>query len=487
MQVEYVQTEPEIYAVALACALGDKADPVCRDWPPLVLARVSVKRAGQDGVLYDAIANKNFCRALLEMISTRRHLPGHPGELEPTHTAVLRRLRQESGLDLEPAPGNAEQSNSSVIYGDRLILKLFRKLDPGVNPELEIGRFLMARRFPYAPPLAGALEYHNRAGEPITAAVLSSFVPGCKSAWEYTVDTLGRFFERVQTLPAENSQAPALPAMSIIKLAATAPPAPAAEFIGSYLQDARLLGERTAAMHLALAGDSDDPAFRPEPWTPHAQRALFQSMRNLARQNLQLLHQRLDSLPPDIQDQARQVLGMEADIFRRFRKLYEQRIEAARIRTHGDYHLGQVLHTGKDFLIIDFEGEPGIALSERRLKRSPLRDVAGMIRSFHYAAHTALSKQTESGTLHPGLMSAAPAWARYWSWWVSAAFLTAYLASSASARYLPRKESDLQTMMDAELLRRAIYELGYELNNRPAAVGIAFQGILELMNPEGAP
>ena len=179
LQVEYIQTEPEIYAVPLACALGEKADPVCRDWPPLVLARLSVKRAGQDGVLYDAIANKNFCRALLEMISTRRHLPGHPGELEPTHTAVLRRLRAGERPGPGAGPGNAEQSNSSVIYGDRLILKLFRKLDPGVNPELEIGRFLMARRFPYAPPLAGALEYHNR---PANRSPPPSSPPLCRDA-----------------------------------------------------------------------------------------------------------------------------------------------------------------------------------------------------------------------------------------------------------------------------------------------------------------
>ena len=209
LQVEYIQAEPEMYSVPLACALGERANPVCRDWPPLVLARLSIKRDNRDGVLYDAIANKDFCRALLEMISTRRRLPGGQGELEPSHTAVLRRLRQESGLDLDAAISKAEQSNSSVIYGDRLILKLFRKLDSGVNPELEIGRFLTARRFPYTPALAGALEYRHSQGtavEPSTVAVLSSFVPGCKDAWEYTLDTLGRFYERIQTLPAESSQ-----------------------------------------------------------------------------------------------------------------------------------------------------------------------------------------------------------------------------------------------------------------------------------------
>jgi len=171
----------------------------------------------------------------------------------------------------------------------------------------------------------------------------------------------------------------------------------------------------------------------------------------------------------------------------RLRKIYERRIEAVRIRIHGDYHLGQVLHTGRDFLIIDFEGEPDIPLSQRRLKCSPLRDVAGMIRSFHYAANTALLKRTESGSFHPGQLQTASSWARYWSWWVSAAFFRAYLASSGSAPFLPASGADLEVMMEAELLRKAIYELGYELNNRPAWVGITFQGILELMNPKSAP
>ncbi len=487
LQVEYVQTEPEVYAVPLACALGEKADPVCADWPPLVVARLSVKESKEDGVLYDAIANRAFCRALLELISTRRRLLGGHGQLEPTHTAVLRRLRQEGGLDLEPAISQSEQSNSSVIYGDRLILKLFRKLDPGVNPELEIGRFLIARRFPHSPPLAGSLEYQGHNAEPVTAAVLNSFVPGCKNGWDYTVDTLSRFYERVQTLPAELGAAPALPKAYFFTLAAPELPKAAAEMIGLYLQDAHVLGERTAEMHLALAGGSDDPNFNPEAWTPHAQRALFQSMRNLVREKFQLLSQRMKSLAPELQDQARKILGLEGEILQRQRRIFERRIDAARIRIHGDYHLGQVLHTGKDFLIIDFEGEPDIALSERRLKRSPLRDVAGMIRSFHDAANTALLKRSESGALQPGQMDATAAWGRYWSWWISAAFFRSYLEVSRAAPYIPKSENDLHIMMDAELLRQAVYALGHELTHRPDWVRIALQGILELIDLEGHP
>jgi maltose alpha-D-glucosyltransferase / alpha-amylase len=485
LQVEYVQAEPEIYVLPLACALAEKADLVSRDWPPLVLARVSVKHSNQDGVLYDAIADKTFCRAMLDLMSNRRSLPGRQGELAAMHTAVLRRLRREGGLNLEASVSKAEQTNSSVIYGDRLILKFFRRLDIGVNPDLEIGRFLTARKFAFAPPLAGALEYRSLKDEPMTVAILHTFVPGCTSAWDYTLDTLGRFYERVQTLPAQRNQPPALPAVSIAQLAAAELPPAAGEMIGSYLQDARLLGERTALMHLTLASETDDPSFRPEPWTPHAQRGLFQSMRNLTRQNFQLLNQRLKSLPPETQAQAQQVLALEAELLQRFRKVYEGRIDAVRIRNHGDYHLGQILHTGKDFLIIDFEGEPAIPLSERSLKRSPLQDVAGLILSFHYAAQVALLKQTEHGSMQEGQMKAAAAWARYWSKWVSATFVKAYLESSHSAPYLPATEDGLHILLEAALVRNTVYELGYELNNRPDWVKIPLQAFLELMNPEG--
>jgi maltose alpha-D-glucosyltransferase/alpha-amylase len=485
LQVEYVQAESESYAVPLACALGEKTDPICRDWPPFVLARLSVKHSNQDGVLYDAIADKMFCRVLLELISTRRSLAGNQGKLDATHTAVLRRLRRKSGLDLEPSVSKAEQTNSSVIYGDRLILKFFRKLDFGVNPDLEIGRFLAAQEFPYTPPLAGALEYNSQKADSITVGMLSSFVPGCNTAWEYTLDTLGRFYERIQTLPSQSSRAPVLPVISVAQLTSAKLPEKELELIGSYLQDARMLGKRTAAMHLALSSETDDPNFRPEPWTPVSQRGLFQSMRNLTRQNFQLLNQRLKGLPAVAQTHAQQVLGLEAAMLQRFRRVYEGRIDAVRIRNHGDYHLGQILHTGKQFLIIDFEGEPSIPISERRLKRSPLHDVSRMVLSFHYASSVALLKQTEHGALQEGQMKTTAAWAQYWSGWVSATFIKAYLEASRSAPYLPTSEAALHILLDAALLRNAVYELGYELNNRPDWVDFPLQAILELMKPEG--
>jgi maltose alpha-D-glucosyltransferase/alpha-amylase len=394
----------------------------------------------------------------------------------------LRQLRIAGSLNLEPSVSKAEQSNSSVLFGDKLILKLFRRLDQGENPEFEISQLLTARRFPFSPPLAGALEYQAAAGgeEPMTVAVLSSFLPKCRDAWEFTLDTLGRFYERVESLPQEQRLAK-VPAIPLDKLASGGPPPDAVDMVGSYIESARMLGQRTAAMHVALTAETMDKRFAPEPFTPHFQRGLFQSLRNLTRQNFQLLAKRLKTLPPDVQALADKVITLEPDILKRFSAIYSRRIDAWRTRQHGDYHLGQVLYDGKEFWIIDFEGEPSLSISERRLKRPPMGDVAGMIRSFHYAAQAALLKEIESGGAAPAQTDVLTSWSQFWARHVSAIFYHAYLDAAKNASFLPHKEEDVHLLTNIFLLRKAIYELGYELNMRPTWVKIPLLGILELM------
>jgi maltose alpha-D-glucosyltransferase/alpha-amylase len=480
LQVDYIQTDPDYYILPLACAAGEAAEAVARDLAPVVIARLNIGQAAQPALLYDGIASKDFCRALLELISTQQTVEGKRGRLEPTHTPELEKLLADAATNLEPSIGKAEQSNSSVIFGDKLIFKLFRRVDSGINPDLEIGRFLTAQKFPYTPALAGALEYRNGREEPATLGLLTSFVPKAKDAWDYTLDFLGKYYERILTLPPERRQ-PQVPTASLSKLAQMPLTEQAKTVLDTYIESAMTLGERTAALHLALAADSENPAFAPEPYSPHGQRGLFQSLRNLMRQNFQLLNRQKSGLPTEVQTLAQQVLAQEPAILKIFRGLYENRLVATRTRHHGDFHLGQVLYTGKDFLIIDFEGEPALSISERRLKRSPLQDVAGMIRSFHYAAFTALLRQNERGALPAEQLENLVAWSRFWSRWVSALYYRAYLNAAKNASFIPPNERDLQIMMDAFILRKAIYELGYELNNRPGWVKIPLQGILDIL------
>jgi maltose alpha-D-glucosyltransferase/alpha-amylase len=303
------------------------------------------------------------------------------------------------------------------------------------------------------------------------------------NAWEYTLHALEKFFERLDTLPPEQSRLP-MPNASITKLAAAELSGQAKELLGTYGESARVIGELTAAMHLAFAFESENKRFIPEPFTPHTQRGLFQSMRNLTRQSLQLLNRQLGAFPPEVQAQGRQVLALEADILNVLRQICDRPLNVVRTRQHGDYHLGQLLYTGKDFLIIDFEGEPSVSISERRLKHSPLKDVASMVQSFHYAGFAALLDHAERRTLSNDQLQSMASWARFWSRWAGAIFYRAYLKAAAQAPFLPSAEADLQMMTDVFLLRNAIYDLGYELNHRPDWVKIALQEILELLNPE---
>jgi maltose alpha-D-glucosyltransferase/alpha-amylase len=257
-------------------------------------------------------------------------------------------------------------------------------------------------------------------------------------------------------------------------------PAKVNELIGPYLLSARRLGERTAEFHLAMASNVGNPSFAPEPFTPFYQRSLYQSMRNLTAQTFSLLRKRIGTLPEALRGQGREVMEMEGRILKRFQGILDRKITAMRIRIHGDYHLGQVLHTGKEFVLIDFEGEPARSLADRRIKRSPLRDVAGMLRSFHYASFAPLIGEVGGSVRSDDVKSLEP-WADCWNGWVSPAFLQGYLAVAKEGAFLPRTREEMAILLDTYLLEKSIYELAYELNNRHAWVKLPLLGILSLM------
>lgn len=476
LRVEFVQGDPEMYSLPLAFATGADADRWRSEMTRLVIADVSVAD-GTQGVLFDAIASPLFSQALLEQILSRRRARGQRGEIEASGTGPLRRIL--GGSVPPPVLSKAEQSNSSVLFGDKVILKLFRRLAAGVNPDLEIGRFLVKAEFPHAPALVGALEYEGGPDEQMSLAVVHAFVPGANDAWEATLDALGRYYERAGILQA-GGQAPPAVTSDLLRAATHEVTNEVQELTGTFLESARLLGERTASLHLTLASDNKDPRFAPEPFTPHYVRGLYQSMRNRTMQSLRLLRKQVKSLSPDLVPIAEQVLAHEADMIQQFRPVFERRITARRIRIHGDFHLGQVLSTGKDFLILDFEGEPAAALSERRIKRSPLHDVAGMLRSFHYAAYAGLRQHEARGSLPPENIRQFEPWARFWYVTVSGAFLRAYFEGVAGAEILPQTPDELRVLLRAYLLNKALYELAYELNNRPDWVRIPLLGIQQL-------
>jgi len=484
VDVEYTDAEPETYALPVAFAPDARPElqeKVRQAVPPVLIARVESDTPEGTGLLYDPLVDPAFDRLLLDLIERGIRFRGDQGDLVGLAAPILGELRGTG--DLEPSLLGAEQSNTSLRFGDRLVLKVFRRLEAGINPDLEIGRFLTEQTtFRNSPRVAGSLEIRRRGSEPMTLGILQELIPNEGDAWRYTLDALGRYFERAQTGWGRSEHGPApIPRESLVDLAEREVPPDDFERLGTYLPTVRLLGERTAELHIALAAGKDKD-FAPEPFSELYQRSLYDSMRKQASRSFRLLRQRLDTLTPADRQKAEALLAAESQVIDRYRRLVGAKIAAERIRTHGDYHLGQVLYTGKDFVIIDFEGEPSRSLSERRLKRSPFRDVAGMLRSFHYAAYAKLFEESAAGVVTaPEAVAELETWSIYWERWISAAFLRAYLDRAQGASFMPSSQQEVETLLDVYILEKAVYELQYELNNRPTWVGIPLQGIQQIL------
>lgn len=478
VRVEYVNRDPEAYSLPIAFVTAGDAGPLRNGFSWLILAELTLGN-GRSGVLCDGMGSPAFCHALLEMVWGRRHSKGIQGELAGSRTAALRRFL----ADVEPSRipiTKIDPQQSTVCYGEKVVIKLFRRLEAGVNPDLEIGRFLAEKAFPNVPGFLGALEYFKENEGEFDLAMAQGFVANAKNAWTTALDTLGRYYDRVGILRVKGEEAP-VGSGDLLRLSGQEASPAVQEVIGTYLESARRLAECTAALHMTLAYETDDARFVPEPFTPHYVRGLFQSMRTLATHSLRRLRKNLKAIPGEAVPTAERVLELESEWIRRYRRLFECGTHAQRIRIHGDYHLGQILWNGKDFHVLNFEGKQGLPLSERQIKRCPLRDVAGMIYSFQQVAYAGLDQHVERGSLSLERVALSEPWARFWHQSVSGAFLRKYLDEIGASELLPRKPEELRIMLHAYLLHRAMEELGEELDHRPDRLRITLQEMLHFM------
>ena len=470
--MEYVEQDPEIYAWPIALATGFEAVSRLVETPASVIAEVQSPL--ETGVLYDATTEPTFGTALVDLAANRRKLKGRATTLSALPMTASRHLA--AAIEGQPArPGDAEQSNTSMVFGDQVIVKMMRRVDPGPNPEVEVGRFLTERAgFEHSAPLLGALEVSMN-GKSAAFAVVHRYVPNLGDAWSHTLTSLSLVYEQVAARRAELGRPPA-----------RSHPLDIGDeeldvgwgLAGVLLHEAALLGQRTGEMHLALASVPDDPDFALQPLSTLYQRSLYQSTRSSIRNNFNLLRRRRSSLTPAQVELADMVLEREHDLLEDLRSVTTEKIDAVRLRIHGDYHLGQVLFTGNDFVIIDFEGEPQRPLSERRIKRLGLRDVAGMLRSYQYTSQMALREAMEGGVEELDHAAHLEDWADALARWLAAAFLRGYLGTVEGTPIVPDNREHVRRLLDTLLLDKAAYELGYELNNRPDWVDIPLRGLL---------
>ncbi len=473
VEAQFESGPAETYFVPLMMATGHKANEVREASPNAILCPISTPKGS--GVLFDATFDEGANTALLSAIEEGKEFPTQRGVIRGMTGRAFAEARGPVSGPLAAARGAAEQSNTSILYGGRLILKLFRRQEAGPNPDCEIGQYLTEQTgFDRIPPFAGALEYACSGREAATLAMVQGLVANEGDGWKWTLEQLDHYYEDCAPMAYPGN---GIKGKSIFELSESEPSELAREHLGIYLDSAAILGRRTAELHGALSAAYDNPAMRPERMEAGHLRALAGQLREHAQAVLDTLKENLSKLPDEAVEQAGYVLNHRRQFLDRFHAVESLEAGGLLTRIHGDYHLGQVLRVKNDYVILDFEGEPARPLAERRAKHSPLKDVAGMLRSFSYAAYASLLNYT---TRRPDDYSRLAPWGRLWESATASEFLRVYLATAGEAGFLPGDRRGLRTLLEAYLLDKALYELRYELNNRPAWIRIPLLGILSL-------
>jgi maltose alpha-D-glucosyltransferase / alpha-amylase len=440
------ENETNQYFIPLAIAVEDGEEERWKKLQPAAIARI--RQQATVGVLADACLDENFCRVVVDAIGGSFDLATQTGQIRCTPTALYQELRGDPATQLTVTPGPGQSSNTTVRVGEQFFLKIYRKLQPGENPELEIGRYLTEAQFPNIVPVVGAAEYQAQDGTIMTLAMLQAFVMNQGDGWDYTVNYLGRFLQDRQTIGA------ALPE----------------DAHGLYLALMKTLAIRTAEMHVALSRPTDNAAFTPEPITAKDLETWGAKAKAEAEKTFQQLTERLAQLPQDAAELAESLLKRRSLLLSRIDTCTQQVPKGVKTRRHGDYHLGQVLVRRNDFILVDFEGEPGRTLQERRLKHSPLTDVAGMLRSFSYAKRAAIQKATQPVRNQEQLLDK-------WEQETRQTFIAAY-DDVASTHGLYASLEEVKPLLQLFEIEKALYEVRYEIGNRPDWASIPLRSLI---------
>ena len=539
--IHYFEGSPDVYQIPLAITAGTALEEIAVTKPDSIIAKF--KSASGPAILHDALVLEDFHHELLELVAVNATLPvlrdGMTGR-GPDAALLNADLRKTAGTwaGVSPAPldaqsgeaaapsrtdaaknpsmadergerlharastkftpisaaqhlpsflGSAEQSNTAILFGKKLFLKLYRRLQPGINPDAEVGRFLTeVAHFTAIPSFLGEITVGTGAEE-ITVAMLQEFVDSDGDGWQWFLGRLTPWLTRAASLWAP----PQMPVPGW--LSAPAPVPESLEPLRLTIEAAALLGKRTAELHLALGSDSRLPAFAPEPLSREHLEREAQRIEAQIKASMEALKLKLPSFDDADSDCAGLLLSLRARLIERVRCIATVDSAGQAIRVHGDYHLGQTLHVPAsdggaewsgsavgNFVVLDFEGEPARSIEERRRKQSPLKDVAGMMRSFSYAAFSAIDRSPAD---HPFAEPAAlNARARLWQNAAGTAFLSSYRQGMAADERLLPSPRDAGILLDAYVLEKAFYELLYELNNRPTWVRVPINGILSLQD-----
>ena len=475
VRAEYTTGDPETYLLPVGRVVGSDLERIKADHPGSLIAEIKGPN-DQTAVLFSATDDADFNIALLDGFARRKRFPGRHGSIAAQQTRQFRKLWSGSHPNLTPLLLPSAEVATSIQYGDRFVMKILANVEPGTHAGVEMGMVLSDRAgFANATPFAGHLEYESAAGEKTTLALVHGYVPNEGTAWTRTRTEVDDYFKRMHVSDAhrDEMQQSSPTRFYALKFALSDPPALATELIGSFLTFSEQMGRRLAEMHLRLSKVTNEPAFAAEVFNDFYRQGLYHGYVGLTARRLEFLRQRYAAMEPELRDLAEKVLDQEPAILQKFNAIFEQRVPSERTRFHGRMHLGHALVAGDDAVFFDFDGDPSLHLSERRIKRCPLRDVAGMLMSFAYATRVGM-RAMEGSDL--------PVWGRFWFTHASAAFLRGYWKVASDAPYMPKQEAHQQILLDAYLLERALLDIRQDIEDKPDLAGVPFRVILYLLD-----
>ncbi|MEI6947680.1 maltose alpha-D-glucosyltransferase [Paraflavisolibacter sp. H34] len=459
LEVNYESGLPETYQLPVTFATSDAAKKLMDTCPQSIIAGLATLE--QEGVLCDALYTTELQQLLFSRMAHHKALSVGETEIEFFGNKDVQHHGKQA--EVKPRLISADPANTSITYDNQFFLKLYRKVDRAVNPDLEISRYLAnGANFRHTPTFAGYIEWKGPK-DSVVLGMMQELVENHGDCRSFMTERINNFIERIlardrATLPVDRKGTLVNPA-GFDEL-----PDNQKEFLGPMAADqARLLGIRTAEMHLALASDTAHRDFKPEEFSLHYQRSLFASLQSLVRETFQSLNRNLKKMGDEFKPDVEALAGRKAELLTILKRIYAKKFDVVKTRIHGNYHLGQVLLTGKDLAIQDFSGDPARTYSERRLKRSPLKDVASMICSFGYTAFEGflLNNQIQKGDLQAMLPFAS-----LWTHYMSGFFVKAYLETVEGSSFIPRDRGELEVLLQTNLLEKALIHLNYELNNR---------------------
>ncbi|MCS6801373.1 MAG: maltose alpha-D-glucosyltransferase [Chloroflexota bacterium] len=470
--------DAETCAVPLGIAQGEAAADWQERQPAAEIARVVANETGDRGLIYDGLADPAIRKALLETVLRERRLRGMHGELDGTLTRLGRRRVSRTAVE-ESRLVFVDARHREVIYDDRLALKLIGRPDVGLHPEVEIAPRLQESGFRGLVPVLGWIDYCQSDSEPMTIAVLRDYLPGASDLWEILRRQVAALYRSPDAAAIETLGRTTPARLRLDDLGRSLPPSVPTAF-APIVELVRLAGRRTVELHVALARLGDDPAVAPEPFTEHYQEALFYGMLSAAERTFWRIRQLVAEAGSATSAALLDLLAHHRELHRFFRPIKDHRIDALRIRCHGDLRLGSFLKVGDDLVLGDFEGEFQRPLSERRIKRSPIRDVASMLASLHNLSYAALADPEADEPFGEAAALREPL-ARFTHHWLQLAFLQEYVPTATRHGLVPSDPTRLQILIDTFLLERSMTDLRNTLRNHPDRVSVPARSILDVL------